>query len=422
MGSVVRLAVFATVFATLFAGTVWAQQTAPTARSLNLKQAAPTARPLNPCRSARGAAARLICADPDLAALDSILTIAFRDAQNDASLDDRSLLAKDQLAWTRERNQKCGLIGKDYVPLAGLRPAKQCVEDAIEARIAELQDDSQTGLITPTPAPIAKNVVITPVVRSPVSIGSGESSLQEPSAFQQMRFGVPADGIGGIIDCSISVSDKSADRLASTPLRGKSILRIAIDDDANSYRTFENDAWAPLLDNLRTAAHSACANALKTGKLRNAANEQISDLSDMTAVSSAKGLFVAYSTGLNTPWILQANLPMARKKVKSDLGIQTWLEPSQLTRNPYFFKGSVVGMIIQFDHMISQDEAVFTRPGAQIFVSGVSSTLFQDKEMVVLAGRVIGNKGVISPSGSEALLPALDYVGAYKCDNVCDGP
>jgi hypothetical protein len=113
---------------------------------------------------------------------------------------------------------------------------------------------------------------------------------------------------------------------------------------------------------------------------------------------------------------------MARKKVKSDLGIQTWLEPSQLTRNPYFFKGSVVGMIIQFDHMISQDEAVFTRPGAQIFVSGVSSTLFQDKEMVVLAGRVIGNKGVISPSGSEALLPALDYVGAYKCDNVCDGP
>ena len=148
-------------------------------------------------------------------------------------------------------------------------------------------------------------------------------------------------------------------------------------------------------------------------------NEPISELYDVFEVYSPQGLFMAYSTGQNTPWTLQTNLPKARRAVKTDLGIETWVKPSQLTRNPYFFKDSLVGMVIQFDHMLSGNEAVFTRSGAQIFVSGVPPTLFQSKEQVVLAGRVTGNKGVISPSGSETLLPALDYVGAYKCGNTC---
>jgi hypothetical protein len=146
----------------------------------------------------------------------------------------------------------------------------------------------------------------------------------------------------------------------------------------------------------------------------------VSELSDVFAVYSPRGLFLAYSIGQDTPWSLQTNLPKARKEVKTDLGIQTWVDPSQLTRNPYFFKGSLVGMMIQFDRMLSQNEAVFTRSGAEIFVSGVPPSLFQTKEMVVLAGRVVGNKGVISPLGSEALLPALDYVGAFKCGSACE--
>jgi hypothetical protein len=209
--------------------------------------------------------------------------------------------------------------------------------------------------------------------------------------------------------------------LANTPFSGKWIVRIAINNNENSYRLFETDSWAAFLDNLRVAVRTACTSAFKSGRLRNAANEPINELNDVFEVYSPQGLFAAYSIGQNNSWTLQTNIPKARKVVKSDLGIQTWLDPSQLARNPYFFKGSVVGMVIQFDHMLSDNEAVFERPGAEIFVSGVSPSLFQNKELVVLAGRVTGNKGLVSPVGSEALLPALDYVGAYKCSNGCDG-
>jgi uncharacterized protein YecT (DUF1311 family) len=403
-GSAMRLMAWITVLTTLFAGAVCAQQGMPANRASIT------------CKSARAASARLICADPDLAAVDSILAMAFQDAKKAAPPDAQKLLAKEQLTWGRERNQKCGLTGRDYTPIGGLLSAKPCMEDAIEARIADLQDGLQTGSISQAPAWNGQDVIMTPLLAPAVSGGSGTHELP---TFQELHFSASTEGISGIIDCSIQSSLQGSDALANTPLQGKWIFKIAIDDDANSYRMFENDSWAPFLDNLRNGVQSTCASAVKSGRLRNAANDPVSELNDEFAVYSPQGLFMAYSIGQNTPWTLQTNLPKARKKIKTDLGIQTWVEPSQLTRNPYFFKGSLVGMVIQFDHMLSQNEAVFTRPGAEIFVSGIPPTLFQNSERVVLAGRVTGNKGVISPLGSEVLLPALDYVGAYKCDNVC---
>ena len=80
-----------------------------------------------------------------------------------------------------------------------------------------------------------------------------------------------------------------------------------------------------------------------------------------------------------------------------------------------------MGLVIRFDRIITKDEAVFARDGNQVFVSGAPTTLSQDKDLIVLAGRVAGNKGLIDPSGNEALVPALDYVAAVKCGNVCQG-
>ncbi len=382
-----------------------------------------TAAPPNPaaiaCKSARTAAARLICADPDLATADSTLSTAFQDAKAASSPDVQKSLAKEQLSWMQERDQKCGLTGKNYAPIARLLSGKQCLEDAIRARIDDLQADSQTGSIAQTSASDTQNIIITPVIQPTALLAPGNLGSNELPTFQQLHFSAPSGGISGTIDCSSPSSQQGSDPLANTPYSGKWIVKIAINDDANSYRMFENDTWTPFLDSLRNTAHSACASALKSGRLRNSVNEPISELYDVFEVYSPQGLFMAYSTGQNTPWTLQTNLPKARRAVKTDLGIETWVKPSQLTRNPYFFKDSLVGMVIQFDHMLSGNEAVFTRSGAQIFVSGVPPTLFQSKEQVVLAGRVTGNKGVISPSGSETLLPALDYVGAYKCGNTC---
>jgi uncharacterized protein YecT (DUF1311 family) len=374
------------------------------------------------CKAGRSASARLICADPDLMAVESILGIAYRDAKTAASPGVQQSLLQEQLTWIRERDQKCGLTGMDYKPIRELLPTKQCLEDAIEARIDELQDTSQTDSISsPSIAPPPPTIMMTPLVQAPGSSPPGSSTTNELPTFQDLHFTSAADGIGGIVKCSSPSSQLGDDPLANTPLSGKLIIKIAIDDNPTTYHMFENDTWGPFLDNLRNAAHSGCANALKAGRLRNASNERIDKLNDLFEVYSPQEIFLAYSTSIDSPWALQTNLPRARKQLKADLGIETWVEPSQLTKNPYFFKGSLVGMVVQFDHMLSANEAVFERAGSEIFVSGVSATQFQSKELVVLAGRVMGNKGVISPSGSEDLLPALTYAGARTCDNACAG-
>lgn len=398
-----RLMVWLTALTTVFA-------------QIACAQGAATNHAIIACKSLRNASDRLVCTDPDLAAVDSILTITLQDAKGAMSKIERGLLEREQRIWIRERNQKCGLTG-----MVDLQSARECLEDAINARIADLQDSSETNSIAaPTSAPSGQSLIITQVAQPPGSASPGASFSELPT-FQELRFSAPADGIGGVINCSAPFSHLGTDPLENTPYSGKWIIKISIDDDASSYRMFENDTWTPFLNNLRNSVHTACASALKSGSLRNIANEPVSEIYDVFEVYSAQGFFMAYSIGQNSPWTLQTNLPKARKAVKSDLGIQTWINASQLTNNPYFFKGSVVGMVIQFDHMLSENEALFERPGAEIFVSGVSSSLFQSKELVVLAGRVTGNKGVISPRGSEALLPALDYIGAYKCGDTCGG-
>jgi len=225
------------------------------------------------------------------------------------------------------------------------------------------------------------------------------------------------NGVSGTADCKDASSSQDSPPLANTPLSGKSIVKITIADDANSYRMFASDAWTPFLNDLRSSVHFACASTLQGGGVKSAPDQS----NDPYAVFSSQGLFAAYSTGINTPWIVQTNLPQARKKLESDLGIQKWIEPSELARNPYFFTGQVVGMVIQFDRKISEDEAVFAQADAQIFVAGVPHNKFAKRQMVVLVGRVTGNKGVIDPSGNEELIPALDYLGASNCEKARAG-
>jgi uncharacterized protein YecT (DUF1311 family) len=375
------------------------------------------------CGSARTASTRLICADPDLAALDSILVIALHDAHKAATWSDQRILMSDQLTWLKDRDQKCELVGKDQMPLVDLTPAKQCLEDAIEARISELQGTDETATISapapPAPTPSGQGIIITPVMQPVASLGSSGSAAIDSQSFEKLHFSAPAQGIEGSIDCSALPSQEVSDSVANTPTAGKPIVRIAIDNNDSSYRMFETDTWAPFLDNLRAAVYASCGSAIKSGRLHDLANDPVIELTDVFEVYSSQGLFTAFSVGANNSWNLQSNLPKTRKVVKSNLGIQAWVNPSQLNRNPYFFKDSIVGMVIQFDRMVSESEAVFRRSGDEIFVSGVAPNLFQDKETIVLAGRVNGNKGLISPMGSETLLPALSYIGSYKCGDKC---
>ena len=341
----------------------------------------------------------------------------------------------------RRRDQNCGLTGKDHAPIDELRKAKQCMKEKLDARLADLRTGSLISSTTPNPtrnsstavpdvtipvtnpppnsAASAQQIIIKPTVQSGASADTGEIGPQDSSAPQTFSFSASANRVSDIADCSAASSSQEDNPVANTPLNGKSIVKITIADDANSYQMFANDAWSSFLNDLRSSVHFARASALQGDGLKNATDQS----NDLYAVFSSQGLFAAYSISIdiNTPWIVQTNLPQARKKLESDLGIQKWIEPSQLARNPYFYNGQVVGMVIQFDHRISEDEAVFAQSNAQIFVSGVPHNMFTNRQMVVLVGRVTGNKGVIDPSGNEELMPALDYLGASNCQKAYEG-
>ena len=210
----------------------------------------------NPCLSATLASTRLICAEPDLLAVDSILSIAFRDASSGLSLDEQKLFLNDQRAWLQDRNKKCGLVGKDRASLTQLRLAKDCIENAMEARIADLQAGPQTSSISANvSAPTVQDLVLTPIVQPLMSSGPGGSGLRE-ATFQALRFSAPAEGISGTIDCSATSSRSGDDRLSNTPLAGKQFVMLAVDDNANSYSMFENDTWSTFMDGLRNASYA----------------------------------------------------------------------------------------------------------------------------------------------------------------------
>jgi len=101
------------------------------------------------------AAARLICADGELARLDGELGVAFQKRKAEISAPDQSKFVADQLAWIRDRNTRCDLYGKNSAAIDLLGSFKPCMANAIRERIAFLaQTDSMAAQAAP-PLPMA---------------------------------------------------------------------------------------------------------------------------------------------------------------------------------------------------------------------------------------------------------------------------
>jgi uncharacterized protein YecT (DUF1311 family) len=98
------------------------------------------------CISARTAAARLICADRDLARLDSVLSVAFQSRRAQIAAPNQSRFVAKQLAWLRDRNTRCELVdGKSKAAIEELAPSKPCMMNAITERttfLAQTTDPS----------------------------------------------------------------------------------------------------------------------------------------------------------------------------------------------------------------------------------------------------------------------------------------
>jgi uncharacterized protein YecT (DUF1311 family) len=90
------------------------------------------------CLAANTAAGSLICSDPSLAIAEADL--------NDHALaliarlkEDEARDAYDEYArWIRNRDRKCGLVGKENVPLEDVSSSEDCLAEFMNAKTAEL--------------------------------------------------------------------------------------------------------------------------------------------------------------------------------------------------------------------------------------------------------------------------------------------
>jgi uncharacterized protein len=87
------------------------------------------------CAKIKTAAARLICADAELSALDFELGIVFRTRKAEFFGVDQSKFVAEQQAWAKSRNSRCGLNGKNNAAIESLAASKRCLANAIQERI-----------------------------------------------------------------------------------------------------------------------------------------------------------------------------------------------------------------------------------------------------------------------------------------------
>ena len=146
------------------------------------------------CSKARAAAARLICADGELARLDGELGTAFQNRKAQLSPADTSAFVADELAWIRDRNTRCDLVGKNDAAIEVLATSKPCLASAIQQRIASLlQSESASApmppsqqepmpLIPPSSSQPSTNAAQAPIAQHPAH---DPYEVDDPDAWMQ---------------------------------------------------------------------------------------------------------------------------------------------------------------------------------------------------------------------------------------------
>ncbi len=103
------------------------------------------------CEKAKTAAARLICADAELARLDAELGVVFQKRKRQLPATEQPKFVADQLAWIKDRNIRCELVEKNSAAIEVLASSKSCMVNTIRERIAFL---TQTGSSFSAGAPL----------------------------------------------------------------------------------------------------------------------------------------------------------------------------------------------------------------------------------------------------------------------------
>ena len=104
----------------------------------------------NRCDQTKSPAEQIFCGDPELNAAGTRLSGAIADRLK--RLANRRLAIEENAAWIRDRNSSCGILGRQPVKRADIKPVRDCLLMETEERIQILTDPNFDCLATNTTA------------------------------------------------------------------------------------------------------------------------------------------------------------------------------------------------------------------------------------------------------------------------------
>jgi uncharacterized protein YecT (DUF1311 family) len=90
------------------------------------------------CLATNSAAGTLICSDPELAIAETELNLGIMGLIGKLQPDEARAAFAEYTRWTRDRDRKCSLVGKDNVPLDELSSSEGCLTDFMQEKTAEV--------------------------------------------------------------------------------------------------------------------------------------------------------------------------------------------------------------------------------------------------------------------------------------------
>jgi uncharacterized protein YecT (DUF1311 family) len=104
----------------------------------------------NHCETHKDPANQLFCADPQLIAAGEKLAAAIQERLS--RLPDRLLAVEENAEWIRNRNQSCGIFGREPIRLENIEPVTACLLTETEERTDILRDPNFDCLAVTTAA------------------------------------------------------------------------------------------------------------------------------------------------------------------------------------------------------------------------------------------------------------------------------
>ena len=97
-------------------------------------------------------------------------------------------------------------------------------------------------------------------------------------------------------------------------------------------------------------------------------------------------------------------------------GVTRFVTVQQLAANPFVYQNQVVAIYGEFQQMNSATQGLFSANNQTFVVSAIPTARFtQQRSMVMLAGRVLGNIEIKLPVLGSTLVPHLSFVGSAFC-------